>query len=146
MKNSGLKVPPKMAASQILACDTLGVFWPKMATSPEPPNHDITRLLAECREGSKEAEAELFDLVYRQLREVAQHHMRRERPGHTLQTTALVNEVYLRLFGSEINWQNRTHFFAVAAQMMRRILVDHARSRSASKRSGGCGWSWAMSF
>jgi RNA polymerase sigma-70 factor (ECF subfamily) len=103
----------------------------------EVPGHEITILLARCREGHKDAEAELFDLVYRKLREMAQHHMRRERPGHTLQTSALVNEVYLRLFGREMDWQNRAHFFAVAAQTMRRILVDHARSRLSSKRAGG---------
>jgi RNA polymerase sigma factor (TIGR02999 family) len=101
------------------------------------PDHEITRLLAECREGNKDAEAKLLPLVYQQLREMARHHMRREGPGHTLQTTALVHEAYLRLFGKEIDWQNRSHFFAVAAQMMRRVLVDHARARTAAKRGSG---------
>ena len=126
-----------MAASALAACGTLGVLWPGMSTSPKTRDHDITRLLAACREGDKEAEADLFNRVYRQLRGMAQHQMALERPGHTLQTTALVHEVYLRLFGTEIDWQDRAHFFAVAAQMMRRVLVDHARLRRASKRSGG---------
>ncbi|MGA2741339.1 MAG: sigma-70 family RNA polymerase sigma factor [Bryobacteraceae bacterium] len=104
---------------------------------PETPDHEITQLLAKCRGGNKDAEARLLALVYQQLREMARHHMRREGPGHTLQTTALVHEVYLRLFGKEIDWQNRSHFFAVAAQMMRRVLVDHARARKASKRGSG---------
>jgi RNA polymerase sigma factor (TIGR02999 family) len=108
-----------------------------MAIPPAAPDHDITRLLSECRSGSREAEAELFELVYRQLREMAQYYMGLERPGHTLQTTALVHEAYIRLCGNDIDWQNRAHFFGVAAQIMRRVLVDHARSRSASKRSGG---------
>jgi RNA polymerase sigma-70 factor, ECF subfamily len=126
-----------MGACTISVYDTLGPIWTQMTTPPELPGHEITTLLARCREGHKGAEAELFDLVYRKLREMAQHYMRRERSGHTLQATALVNEVYLRLFDGEVDWQDRTHFFAVAAQTMRRILVDHARSRMSSKRSGG---------
>ncbi|MGC4052795.1 MAG: sigma-70 family RNA polymerase sigma factor [Paludibaculum sp.] len=108
-----------------------------MTDTPEAAQHDLTELLVLCRQGNKCAEAELFDLVYRKLREMARYQMRHERQGHTLQTTALVNEVYLRLFGGSVDWQNRAHFFSVAAQTMRRILVDHARSRLSNKRSGG---------
>jgi RNA polymerase sigma factor (TIGR02999 family) len=80
---------------------------------------------------------ELFPLVYEELRRVARRHMRREREGHTLQTTALVHDAYLRLVDqTQVRWQNRAHFFGVAAQMMRRILVDHARTRLAEKRGG----------
>jgi RNA polymerase sigma factor (TIGR02999 family) len=116
-------------------CVRLETFARRMP--PDTPDHEITQLLVECRQGKKDAEAKLLALVYQQLREMARHHMRREGPGHTLQTTALVHEVYLRLFGKEIDWQNRSHFFAVAAQMMRRVLVDHARARKASKRGSG---------
>jgi RNA polymerase sigma factor (TIGR02999 family) len=108
-----------------------------MSKSPEIPDHKITRLLSECRHGNDAAESELLALVYQELRQMARHHMSGEGPGHTLQTTALVHEAYLRLFGCDIDWQDRNHFFAVAAQMMRRVLVDHARARSASKRAGG---------
>jgi RNA polymerase sigma factor (TIGR02999 family) len=108
-----------------------------MMAPSDPPDHEITRLLAAWREGDKTAEEAFFNLVYRQLREIARRSLRQERQGHTLQTTALVNEVYLRLFKSHVDWQNRTHFFTVAAKMMRRVLVDYARSRQASKRSGG---------
>lgn len=108
-----------------------------MTLPADPPDHDITRLLAACRDGNPGAEAALFDRVYRQLRSMAQNLMSLERDGHTLQTTALVHEAYIRLVGNEIDWQNRSHFFAVAAQVMRRVLVDHARLRGASKRSGG---------
>ena len=77
-------------------------------------------------------------LVYEELRKLAHQHMRREHPGHTLQTTALVNEAYFRLVGQkQVRWQNRAHFFAISAQLMRRILVDHARGRQYAKRGGG---------
>jgi len=97
----------------------------------------ITALLGRLKEGNKEAEAELIPLVYKELHRLARHYMRGERPGHTLQTSALVNEAYLRLIGEHgIDWKNRAHFFGVSAQIMRRILVDHARSRDAKKRGG----------
>jgi RNA polymerase sigma factor (TIGR02999 family) len=77
-------------------------------------------------------------LVYEELRRIAQHYLRNERPGHTLQSTALVNEAYVRMVAQDFpQWQNRAHFFAVAAQLMRQILVDHARSHRAAKRGGG---------
>ena len=97
----------------------------------------ITVLLGRLREGSKEAEAELIPLVYGELHRLARHYMRGERQGHTLQTSALVNEAYMRIIGNHnIDWKNRAHFFGVSAQIMRRILVDHARNRDAKKRGG----------
>ena len=105
---------------------------------PSPPAHRVTQLLVRWREGDPHALDELMPLVYKELRRLAAHYMRGERPGHTLQTSALVNEAYLRLAGhEEIQWQDRAHFFAVAAQAMRRILVDHARRRDNLKRGGG---------
>jgi len=97
----------------------------------------ITVLLSELRKGNKEAEAELIPLVYNELHRLARHYMRGEREGHTLQTSALVNEAYLRLMGEHgVDWKNRAHFFGVSAQIMRRVLVDHARNRDAQKRGG----------
>ncbi|HYE14564.1 MAG TPA: sigma-70 family RNA polymerase sigma factor [Pyrinomonadaceae bacterium] len=104
---------------------------------PSLPAHQVTRLLVRWREGDQRALDELMPLVYAELHRLAARYMRGERPGHTLQTSALVNEVYLRLAGHEdIQWQDRAHFFAVAAQAMRRILVDHARRRGNQKRGG----------
>lgn len=101
------------------------------------PN-EVTRLLVDWGNGDQAALEELIPLVYEELRRVAGRYMRRETPGHTLQTSALVNEAYLRLVDQKnVRWQNRAHFFGVAAQLMRRILVDHARSRSRAKRGGG---------
>ncbi|HWZ42565.1 MAG TPA: sigma-70 family RNA polymerase sigma factor [Candidatus Saccharimonadales bacterium] len=98
----------------------------------------ITLLLAAVKDGDKAAEAQLIPLVYKELHRLARHYMRGEREGHTLQTSALVNEAYLRLTGHhEVDFKNRGHFFAVSAQIMRRILVDHARSRDAGKRGSG---------
>jgi RNA polymerase sigma-70 factor (ECF subfamily) len=95
----------------------------------------VTSLLRQWSEGDPAARDELVPLVYRELRRLAHHHLRRERSGHTLQTTALVHEVYLRLCSKDDpEWQDRAHFFAVAARMMRRILVDYARRRGAEKR------------
>jgi RNA polymerase sigma factor (TIGR02999 family) len=104
-------------------------------TPPEP--NEITKLLVASREGDQEALNKLLPLVYQELRRLAGHYLRRERPDHTLQPTALVHETYLRLIDQNVSWQNRAHFFGVAAQMMRRILVDHARSRLAAKRGSG---------
>ncbi len=98
----------------------------------------ITQLLLAWGNGDERALEELMPLVYDELRKVAARHLRRLRPGHTLQTTALVNEAYLRLIdASQVRWQNRAHFFAVSAQLMRRILVDFARQRQNLKRGGG---------
>ena len=99
---------------------------------------EVTRLLVDWGNGDQAALDELIPLVYDELRRVAGRYMRRESQDHTLQTSALVNEAYLRLVDQKsVQWQNRAHFFGVAAQLMRRILVDHARSRSRVKRGGG---------
>jgi RNA polymerase sigma factor (TIGR02999 family) len=100
-------------------------------------SEDVTALLLALRQGNREAEGRLLDVVYQQLHGIAERYMRREREDHTLQTTALVNEAYLRLVDQKgKSWQNRAHFFAVAAQVMRRILVDYARKHRAQKRGG----------
>jgi len=96
---------------------------------------DLTGLLFEWRQGDETALEKLTPLVYDELRRIAHRYVRRERDGHTLQTTALVNEAYLRLAGQrKIEWQSRSHFFAVTAQVMRHILIDHARRRRYAKR------------
>jgi RNA polymerase sigma factor (TIGR02999 family) len=97
----------------------------------------ITRLLQEWQGGDAHALERLIPLVYDELQKLASRYLSRERRDHTLQTTALVNEAYLRLAGSESQWQNRAHFFGVAAKVMRRILVDHARRDGRAKRGGG---------
>jgi RNA polymerase sigma factor (TIGR02999 family) len=100
-----------------------------------PSVHEITRLLQAWGGGDEQALEELTPLVYRELHRVAKHYMAREKPGHTLQTTALINEVYVRLVAfQEVSWQDRAHFFAVCAQLMRRILTDWARRRGYLKR------------
>lgn len=103
-----------------------------------PTQAQITDLLVAWSSGDEHALEQLLPLVYDELRQIANLYLRRERPDHTLQPTALVNEVYLRLIDQQrVTWQNRAHFFGVAAQMMRRILVSHARARLAAKRGGG---------
>ncbi|MGA6988611.1 MAG: sigma-70 family RNA polymerase sigma factor [Terriglobales bacterium] len=103
-----------------------------------PSSSEITELLHAWRGGDRLALERLTPLVYEELHRMAKHYMARERNGHTLQTTALVNEVYLRLVKvKEVEWQDRAHFFAVSAQMMRRILTDFARSQGYEKRGGG---------
>lgn len=103
----------------------------------KPATKDVTRLLEQLRAGDRNAVADLVPLLYDELRQLASKYLRRERPGHTLQATALVHEAYLRLVDQkDVGWQNRSHFFGVAAQQMRRILVDHARHRHAAKRGG----------
>jgi len=100
--------------------------------------HEVTRLLVDWREGDQTAFDRLLPVVYDELHRMAARYMRGERPGHTLQTSALVNEVYLRLADyKQMQWQDRAHFFAVAAQAMRRILIDFARARQNLKRGGG---------
>jgi len=102
-----------------------------------PSQHEVTRLLIRLTDGNDGVLGELLPLVYAELRRVAAGYLRRERPGHTLQPTALVHEAYLRLVDqSQVRWQNRAHFLGVAAQMMRRILVDYARGQRAEKRGG----------
>jgi RNA polymerase sigma factor (TIGR02999 family) len=98
---------------------------------------DLTGLLLEWREGDKAALDQLMPLVYDELRRIAHRYVQHERDGHTLQTSALVNEAYLRLAGQQkLSWQNRAHFFAVTAQVMRHILIDHARRRRYAKHGG----------
>lgn len=105
---------------------------------PEPEEEDITELLHRFQTGDVEARNDLVEAVYTELRGIAARHMSRERGQHTLQPTALVNEAYLKLAGMKnAAWQDRSHFFAVAARVMRQILVDHARQRLAGKRGGG---------
>jgi RNA polymerase sigma factor (TIGR02999 family) len=108
-----------------------------MVAAPMP---DITGLLHAWRRGDRDALNELIPLVYDELHRLARARMRRERAGHTLQTTVLVNEAYLRLVNvRQVQWKDRAHFFAVSAELMRRILVDHARSLAYLKRGGGAG-------
>jgi RNA polymerase sigma factor (TIGR02999 family) len=103
------------------------------------PSQPVTELIAKWRNGDQEALQALIPLVYKELHDVAHHYLRRERSGHTLQSTALVHEAYLRLVDQEpINTQNRSHFIAVAARLMRQILVDYARSHRAAKRGADC--------
>lgn len=99
--------------------------------------HEITRLLTEWSHGEESALEALTPIVYEELRQLAKRYMRQERVGHTLQSTAIVHEAFLRLVNQNVAWNGRTHFFSIAAKMMRRILVDHARSRGASKRGAG---------
>jgi RNA polymerase sigma factor (TIGR02999 family) len=97
----------------------------------------ITQRLVAWSDGDPEALEGLMQIVYNELRRLANHYLRSERPNHTLQPTALVHEAYLRLTGqNQVRWQNRAHFFGVAAQMMRRVLVDHARANCRAKRGG----------
>jgi RNA polymerase sigma factor (TIGR02999 family) len=99
---------------------------------------DMTELLLRAARGDKQAEADLIARVYRELHRIARAYLRNERPDHTLQATALVHEAYLKLVAQrEIDWKNRAHFFGIASQTMRRILVDYARQRNAEKRGGG---------
>ena len=98
---------------------------------------NVTKLLADWSNGNQQALEELLPLIYNELRRLAHGFLYRERPGHTLQTTALVHEAYLKLIDQrDARWQNRAHFFAIAAQAMRRILIDSARKRGAVKRAG----------
>ena len=103
-----------------------------------PPQHHITELLAEWSDGNQSALDALYPLVYDELHRLARRYMSRERKGHTLQTTALINEAYVRLVDQRnVHWANRSHFFAISAQIMRRILIDHARRHAYAKRGGG---------
>src|SRR5215831_16647850 len=105
--------------------------------TPMSPRGDVTRLLVAINKGDPGAESKLIPLVYEELRKLAGHYMRRERPDHTLQPTGLLHEAYLRLVKQhKVNWQNKAHFFAIAGSLMRRILVDHARARTRGKRGG----------
>ena len=103
----------------------------------ESASKDVTQLLAAWSEGDRSALERLLPLVEGELHRLARRYMSRERQDHTLQTTALVNEAYLKLIDQKVNWQNRAHFFGIAAQIMRRILIDHARQHLGPQRGGG---------
>ena len=110
----------------------------ELMEEPSVSPHRVTQLLQQWSHGDDSALADLTPLVYKELRRLAHHYMEAQRPNHTLQTTALVNEAYLRLADqTNPNWQSRAHFFAVAARAMRQILVSYARSNRAQKRGGG---------
>ncbi|MBX7173268.1 MAG: sigma-70 family RNA polymerase sigma factor [Pyrinomonadaceae bacterium] len=101
-------------------------------------NENLTKLLQASNEGNREALDQLLPIVYDELRRIARHQLSKERANHTLQATALVNEAYMKLIGQHsVDWHNRAHFFSIAAETMRRILVNHAVERNAQKRGGG---------
>lgn len=107
---------------------------------PESPStQDITHLLQQARHGGDAVRNRLFEVVHQHLKQIALRYMKNERPGHTLEPTALINEAYLRLFGSldAISWEDRSHFFGIAARQMRLILVDYSRRKKAEKRGSG---------
>jgi len=121
-------------ASLVIHCP----FGLVLMKNPPAQPHEITELLVEWSGGNQEALDKLYPLVYDELHRLARRFMNREREGHTLQTTALINEAYVRLVDqTHVRWQNRSHFFAISAQIMRRILVDHARRNLYVKRGGG---------
>lgn len=103
----------------------------------EPATHEITQLLLAWGEGDEMALERLMPFVYSELKKLAGYHMKNQKPGHTLQATALVNEAYVRLIdSSRVRWQNRAHFFAMSSQLMRRVLIDFARAKNSKKRGG----------
>jgi RNA polymerase sigma factor (TIGR02999 family) len=107
-------------------------------STPDTQDRPVTRLLVQWSGGNEAALGELTSLLYRELRSLAQRHLRRERGNHTIQRTALVHEAFVRLINQQsVDWRSRGHFFALASTLMRRILVDHARARLSSKRGGG---------
>lgn len=103
---------------------------------PESAPNEVTQLLLAVRAGDEAALDKLIPYVYDELHRLARHYLRRERVGHTLQTSALINEAYIRLVDQNVAWQNRAHFFGIAARLMRQILVDHARAHKYAKRGG----------
>lgn len=120
------------------SCDLInassGCLWQITMTTPASQN--VTQLLLAWERGDEAARDELIPIVYDALRRIARHHLRGERAGHTLQTTALINEAYLKLVEQSVPWQSREHFFGIAARLMRQILVDYARARQRLKRGG----------
>jgi RNA polymerase sigma factor (TIGR02999 family) len=128
-----------MALTAAKRADKLNLKRGKLINMPEDPSGQITELLQHWKQGNETALADLLPLVYKELRRLAHYHLQSERPDHTLQSTALVHEAYLRLMGGQpLDLQNRAHFIAVASRLMRQVLVDYARERRASKRDGGC--------
>src|SRR5690349_8704715 len=103
----------------------------------QPDGDEITVFLNRLTKGDSDAAQQLLPVIYQELRQLARVQLRHERQGHTLQPTALVNEAYLKLVGQREEWSSRTHFFALASQMMRRVLVDYARQRNRVKRGSG---------
>ena len=120
------------------SCDLInprsGCLWQISMTTPATQN--VTQLLLAWERGDEAARDELIPIVYDALRRIARHYLRGERAGHTLQTTALINEAYLKLVEQSVPWQSREHFFGIAARLMRQILVDYARARQRLKRGG----------
>lgn len=110
---------------------------PEAESKSEISSHEVTRLLVSWSDGDKSALDTLLPLIYRSLQKIARNHLNRERSSHTLQTTALVHEAYLKMVDqNSVDWKNRSHFFAIASQAMRRILLDYARKRISEKRGG----------
>jgi RNA polymerase sigma-70 factor, ECF subfamily len=108
--------------------------------APSPLPQEVTQLLVDWSNGNQAALDRLMPLVYTELRQLARRYMRRERSGHTMQTTALIHEAYLRLVDqNQVRWQNQAHFFGIAARLMRHILIEHARRHARAKRGGGAG-------
>lgn len=127
--------PVQLEAGEILVATNIKRSIITLLKMPE--THEVTHLLQKLGDGSGDAPEKLLPLVYDELRRLAQGYLNNERAGHTLQATALVHEAYIRLVDwKNVSWQNRAHFFAVAARLMRKILVDHARARKAEKRGG----------
>lgn len=116
---------------------SLGLFTAGGVVTSEVQSHDVTQLLIQWSHGDEGALTALTPLVYDELHRVARSYMRRENPGHTLQSTALVHEAFVRLVDQRVAWNSRAHFFGIAAQMMRRILVDHAKAKATAKRGSG---------
>jgi RNA polymerase sigma factor (TIGR02999 family) len=139
-----LEIGGKAAATRRLTAlgpANMLLFPPGAAEGPMPPDQPdrFIELLQQWKQGDEEALGTLLPLVYKELRRLAHYHLQSERQDHTLQSTALVHEAYIRLLGnSSVNLQNRGHFIAVASRLMRQILVDYARERGAAKRDGGC--------
>lgn len=127
--------------SNCLYSRSAGIKVSELISAPDPrmlpPQSDVTTLLVASSQGDSEALDKLLPLVYSELRRLAERYLHKERPDHTLQATALVHEAYLRLIDQDVSWQNRAHFFGVAAEIMRRILIDHARKHQAAKRGSG---------
>jgi RNA polymerase sigma-70 factor, ECF subfamily len=108
--------------------------------TPSPPLQEVTQLLVDWGNGNQAALDRLISLAYTELHQLAHWYMRRERPDHTMQTTALIHEAYLRLVDqTQVHWQHQAHFFGIAARLMRRILIEHARRHTRAKRGGGAG-------
>jgi len=136
-RGRGKPIPAPAPAPALAPTPTPSEPEPMQGPKESPAKSEVTQLLRAWRDGDAEALEKLTPLVHKELHRLAHQCMSREKPGHTLQTTALVNEVYLRLVdAAQVSWQNRAHFYAISAQMMRRILIDFARSRRYQKRGG----------